>query len=229
MIGDSEDSSLFAEVIRQINLQKENLQSVISLLEGEAVKMNEIEAKLLASHRESRTAPAPAARQNEAAVAVKDSKPVLNGDAVKLKEGDFAVILHKPLQKLWSRGNPKTRSPLLSCGISGLRKGRRILLAHMLEHPAVFIGLHNIDSILNTLEPVSPSALAHTMRRFGEILCHERRRGPYITGQNFCGKGDIEQDVYGYAYRLASEFHYLVVLENFPSSSEIHRFVTRST
>jgi len=208
-------NQLICSLRQDITKTKDVVQSHIAAMQSVIRRLISIEDKVKAMDSEFGLATFDVEMQNPEAVAIADGEPLSAKKACDLQVEDFDVVFDLPLWRMWARHNPAAKSKLIECGIKRWRQRKCQLLAYMLKHPKIVIGLHNICQIYQHDKEVPANTLAQTMRSLRLTLHQTSADGSYIINTPVYERiGGIEEFIVN-GYVINSKFHYLVILENF--------------
>jgi hypothetical protein len=224
-----EHNQLIRALIKDVAHLKASLKPQITSLQSAISQLTLTEGKLHALRHSCGIGFTKEETQEFEAVATADGRPIYAAEVGTLSKDDFDIILDIPAQKLWVRANPRSKSSLLERNIKRFREKRRRLLAYMLKHSKVRIGVHNISSIYQVDKYVPENTLAKAIEDLRRLFLQSKPAGPYILNTDIWSKSGRREEFIGKGYVMNSKCHYLVVLENFANHQEfIAQFIEKS-
>ena len=203
--------SLRQDVAERINF----IQSQITTLQSELKMLALMSSKLESLSSEYGLTASDVEIHDSDTVVIADGKPLSANRIPYLLPKRFDVILDLVLQSMWARVDPDAKSMLVKCNIAGWRIRKLRLLAYMLEHPTIPVGLHNIHTIYRDGKEVERNTFAQTIRSLRMALHQTSPQGPYIINTTVWDRAATIEEFIGNGYVMNDRYHYLVILHDF--------------
>jgi len=141
-------------------------------------------------------------------VAVADGRKLSEGELSNINEDDYDVILDITTNSLRYRKDPVKHTNLKESKLEGIGPRRIEILLYLLEHSTRHISIENASMLPSQLDIIEPNSLSKTIGILRKALGQKGPKGPYILTESVWGQR------YCYAYKLNSDWHYLVIKKN---------------
>jgi hypothetical protein len=138
-------------------------------------------------------------------VAVADGRKLSEGELSNINEDDYDVIIDITTNSLRYRKDPVKHTNLKESKLEGIGPRRIEILLYLLEHSTRHISIENASVLPGQLDIIEPNTLSKTIGLLRKALGQKGPKGPYILTESVWGQR------YCYAYKLNSDWHYLVI------------------
>lgn len=141
-------------------------------------------------------------------IAIANGSTLPEKELSDIKEKNFDVILDITTNSLRYRKDPVKHTNLKESKLEGIGSRRIEILLYLLEHPTRHISIENASVLPGQLDIIEPNTLSKTIGLLRKALGQKGPKGPYILTECLWGQR------YRYAYKLNSDWRYLVIKKN---------------
>jgi len=141
-------------------------------------------------------------------IAISNGRKLSEGELSNINEDDYDVILDMTTNSLRYRKDPVKHTNLKKSKLEGIGSRRIEILAYLLEHSTRDISIESASMLPSQLDIIEPNTLSKTIGLLRKALGQKGPKGPYILTESVWGQR------YRYAYKLNSDWHYLVIKKN---------------
>ncbi len=138
-------------------------------------------------------------------IAIANGRKLSEEEPSNIHKDDFDVILDMTTNSLRYRKDPLKHTNLKESKLEGIGPRRIEILLYLLEHPTRHISIENASVLPGQLDIIEPNTLSKTIGLLRKALGQKGPKGPYILTESVWGQR------YCYAYKLNSDWHYLVI------------------
>lgn len=146
--------------------------------------------------------------QKPTKVTITNGRKLPEEELLNINEDEFDIILDITTNSLRYRKDPVKHTNLKESKLEGIGSRRIEILLYLLEHPTRHISIENASMLPGQLDIIEPNTLSKTIGLLRRALGQKGPKGPYILTESVWGQR------YRYAYKLNSDWHYLVIKKN---------------
>lgn len=141
-------------------------------------------------------------------IAIANGRKLSEGELSNINEDDYDVILDITTNSLRYRKDPVKHTNLKESKLEGIGSRRIEILLYLLEHSTRHISIENASMLPSQLDIIEPNSLSKTIGILRKALGQKGPKGPYLLTES------VWEQRYRYAYKLNSDWHYLVIKKN---------------